>query len=129
VVSDDFPIPQDGILGSDFLWDASKIDFSERRVMWQGEAISFDDQETITIPARSRTTLALRISNPEAKEGYVPRIHVHENVFLGEAFVTNREGKVYIGIVNVGESDCKITVPVHSGTDDPKSWPKTKYGM
>ncbi|KAL6417766.1 hypothetical protein ACFW04_014363 [Cataglyphis niger] len=42
VVNNKFPISQDGILGSEFLRDASCINFSENCVIWQGLRVPFD---------------------------------------------------------------------------------------
>ncbi|XP_011859737.1 PREDICTED: uncharacterized protein LOC105557175 [Vollenhovia emeryi] len=80
MVTDDFPISQNGILGSDFLQDASRIDFSENLVMWQGHPIYFNDRETAVVPARSKTVLALRVMNRDVKTGYMPRIQVHDDL-------------------------------------------------
>jgi len=112
VVPDNFPIAQEGILGSDFLRDASTINLSERYIEWQGTKIPFSTRETIVIPARSQAAFYLRVNNPQIKIGYVPRLRVCEGVFLGEAIVTNREGKAYIHIINSNDEDKELTVPV-----------------
>ncbi|KAL6417715.1 hypothetical protein ACFW04_012557 [Cataglyphis niger] len=112
VVNNKFPISQDGILGSEFLRDASCINFSENCVIWQGLRVPFDyGQENITIPARTRTVIPLRVSNPDINEGYIPRIHVHEDVYLGDAVVTNRDGIAYAGIINSSEKARTIAIP------------------
>lgn len=110
VVENKFPISQGGILGSDFLRNATKIDYSKQCVVWQGTAIPFIDQEIVTIPARTRTTFPLRVRN-DITEGYVPRINIDTDVYLGDAVVTNRMGKAYIGIINASEKDCEVILP------------------
>jgi len=110
VVNNNFPIPQDGILGSDFLRDASKIDFLKGTVVWQGLSIPLNQKRTF-IPARTRTVLPLRVSNPNVETGFVPRIHVNEDVYLGDAVVTSRDGKAYVGIINTSEKNLKMTIP------------------
>jgi len=112
VVPDNFPIAQEGILGSDFLRDASTINLSERYVEWQGTKIPFSSRETIIIPARSQAAFYLRVNNSQIKTGYVPRLSVCEGVFLGEAIVANREGKAYVHVINSNNEDRELTVPV-----------------
>jgi len=112
VVPDNFPIAQEGILGSDFLRDASTINLSERYIEWQGTKIPFSTRETIVIPARLQAAFYLRVNNPRVKIGYVPRLRVCEGVFLGEAIVTNREGKAYVRVINSNDKDKELTVPV-----------------
>lgn len=74
IVEDNFPITQEGILGPDFLRDATKIDFVKRLISWQNTVIPFSRRDTVTIPSRSRITIPIRIENPTLAEGYVPRI-------------------------------------------------------
>lgn len=110
-VTNNFPIPQEGILGSDFLQNASKIDFEDRSLTWQNIRIPFAQRETVVIPARSRSTFYVNISNPTITTGYVPRLSVCENVFLGEAVVTNRNGKAYLCAINASDTDRELVVP------------------
>lgn len=112
IVADNFPITQEGILGSDFLRDATKIDFVKRSISWQNTVIPFSRRDTVTIPSRSRITIPIRIENPTLAEGYVPRINLGDNVYLGDAIVTNRGGKAFIGIINASEKDREIEIPV-----------------
>jgi len=112
VVPDNFPIAQEGILGSDFLRDASTINLSKHYVEWQGTKIPFSSRETIVVPARSQAAFYLRIKNPQIKIGYVPRLRVGEGVFLGDAIVTNRDGKAYVHVINSNNEDRELIVPV-----------------
>jgi transposase InsO family protein len=111
VVPDNFPIAQEGILGSDFLRDASNINLVERHLEWHGSKIPFSSRETMVVPARSQSTFYLRINNPHIKVGYVPRLHVCDGVYLGDAVVTNRDGKAYVRVINTGEEDRELIVP------------------
>jgi len=47
-----------------------------------------------------------------AKIGYVPRLRVGEGVFLGDAIVTNRDGKAYVHVINSNNEDRELIVPV-----------------
>lgn len=111
VVPDNFPIAQEGILGSEFLRDASNINFKERCLEWHGIQIPFAQRETIVVPARSQTTFFCRIENPNVTIGYLPRLRVCDDVYIGEAVVTNRDGKAYLRITNSSEEDKEIVVP------------------
>jgi len=111
VVPDCFPIAQEGILGSDFLRDASSINLSEKYVEWQGTKIPFSSRETVVIPARAQSTFYIRVKNPQVKIGYVPRLRVCEGVYLGDAVVTNRDGRAYIRVINTSDTDRELIVP------------------
>lgn len=111
VVPDNFPIAQEGILGADFLRDASNINLSKKYVEWQGTKIPFTTKETVVVPARSQTTFYVRVNNPHIKIGYVPRLRVCEDIHLGDAVVTNRDGKAYLRVINTGEIDRELIVP------------------
>lgn len=111
IVPDNFPIAQEGILGSDFLRDATNINLSERYIEWHQNKIPFASRETIVAPARSQTTFYLKIDNPQVDIGYVPRLDVCEGVYLGDAVVTNRRGKAYIRVINTNDIDRELIVP------------------
>ncbi|KAL6257817.1 hypothetical protein P5V15_011411 [Pogonomyrmex californicus] len=111
VVPDSFPIAQEGILGSDFLHDDATIDFGRGFVEWRGIKLPFTRQKDLFVPARSRATFYVNVSNPEISIGYLPRLSVAEGIYLGEAIVTNRKGKAYAQIINATEADQEITIP------------------
>ncbi|XP_070154034.1 uncharacterized protein [Polyergus mexicanus] len=79
VVRNNFPVPQEGILGSDFLRDASKIDFENQFVLWKGMRVPFAQRDTVVIPARSRATFYIKVTNPHILTRYIPRLSVCEN--------------------------------------------------
>lgn len=110
VIGNDFPITQEGILGSDFLCDASRIDFTKRAIYWQDVTIPFSQRDTITIPSPSRATIPIRVINI-LTEGYVPRIFPCDDVYLGDAVVTNRDGSAYLHAYNTGSKDVEFPVP------------------
>ncbi|KAL6256685.1 hypothetical protein P5V15_012804 [Pogonomyrmex californicus] len=111
VVPNNFPIVQEGILGSDFLCDNATIDFPRKLLLWQGIEIPFAQHDSIVVPARSRTTFYINIKNPEVKTGYIPRLEIHKDIYVGEALVENRDGKAYLQIINAGEIDREVVVP------------------
>lgn len=111
VVQNNFPIPQEGILGSDFLRDASQIDFKNQFILWQGIQIPLAQRETVVIPARSRATFYVKITNPDIAVGYIPRLSVCKDVYLGDAVVTNRDGRAYLQAINASDVDRELIVP------------------
>ncbi|XP_036142126.1 uncharacterized protein LOC118645358 [Monomorium pharaonis] len=97
VVPDDFPIIQQGILGTSFFTEHNAcIDYSNSTVTWHNCAIPFKEQETVVIPPRTNTGFVIRVSNPEIKTGYLPRLHICDGVFAGDSLVTCINNKAYI---------------------------------
>jgi hypothetical protein len=111
VVPDNFPIPQDGILGSEFLRGADFLDFVGKRVSWQGIDIPFLDQDYITLPARSRSAFYIKVANAHVHAGYVPRLEACEGIYLGNAVVTNHGGRAYMYAINTPNEDYLAIVP------------------
>lgn len=127
VVPDDFPIPQDGILGAEFLRETAQIDFADQTVTWHGATYPFTQRETAKIPARTSSVLYVNIVNPETTIGYVPRIKTDHGVYLGDAVVSNRNGKAYLRAYNTNDKDVVIQIP-HvwlEEIDDSSTQPRT----
>lgn len=112
VVSKNFPIPQDGILGADFLSGTGKIDFANQIVEWYDLSFPFTRREVVRLPARSRAVTHVRVINSDVSEGYIPRLPAREGVYLGDAIVRNQNGKAYMYAINTTSEDIEITVPV-----------------
>jgi len=111
VVPNGFPIPQDGILGAEFLKHATCIELTSKYISWQGIDIPFAEKETVIIPARSRAPFYVKIKNPYIKEGYVPQLKACDGIYLGNAVVTNRHGRGYMYAINSTERDQTLCVP------------------
>lgn len=111
IIPNNFPIVQEGILGADFLNDHALIDYSKKEVRWMGISIPFSQEDSIVVSARSQATFFVKIANSEIKTGYIPRLHVHNDVYLGEAIVRNRNGRAYLKIINASNVDREIVVP------------------
>lgn len=111
VVPDNFPITQEGILGSDFLEDVSVIDLENKAVRWQGVQIPFSQRDTVVIPARSRTTFFVKVKNPSVQVGYIPRLRACKGIYLGNAAVENRDGRAYLQAINTNDIDHELVVP------------------
>jgi len=112
VVDSCFPISQDGILGSEFLQGAGKINFVTQTVEWHDTSFPFTRRETIRIPARSSTCVHVRVVNTQVRTGYVPRLTVDHGVYLGDAVVTNSNGKAYLRAFNTSSKDAEFQIPL-----------------
>lgn len=111
VVPSDFPISRDGILGSEFLCDVGRINFVNQTVEWREATFPFVQRESIRIPARSSIVLYVKVSNTYLKTGYVPRLKLTDGIYLGEAVVTNRNGRAFLRAFNTKPEDCMMPVP------------------
>jgi len=98
LVENDFPIPQNGILDSDFFKKFhAKVDYEQNQLEWNNICIPFEEKEEIfTIPPRTISQMYIKVANPELKEGYVPRLNVIKGVYLGDALGTIRDAKAYL---------------------------------
>jgi len=71
-------IPQEGILGTDFLKDNAPtlIQYDVQGfVKWHGITIPCIRQDAVLISARTAKIFYIKIKNPEIKTGLVPRLH------------------------------------------------------
>ena len=113
LVDNEFPIEDDGLIGNEFfLTRNADVSYSEQCLKLDGHKIPFWEVETVKIPARTKGSFFVRVQNFEATEGYVPRQQVAEGIFLGDALVTNNNGKAYLYLTNTTEKDIEVAVPV-----------------
>lgn len=63
------------------------------------------------IPGRSRQVVKLQLLKSSLKEGYIPRIEVNPNVFLGECVVNNDNESCNVFIVNTSHEDVEVDIP------------------
>ena len=113
LVDNEFPIEDDGLIGNEFfLTRNADVSYSEQCLKWDGHKIPFMEVETVKIPARTKGSFFVRVQNFEATEGYVPRQQVADGIFLGDALVTNNNGKAYLYLTNTTEKDIEVAVPV-----------------
>ncbi|KAL6255528.1 hypothetical protein P5V15_013868 [Pogonomyrmex californicus] len=115
LVEDDFPIPQHGILGSEFFKQFQvNVNYQENQLEWNGIIIPFalkkEQEEEFTIPARSISQMYIKVANSELKERYVPQLIVTDGI-LGDALVTVRDGKAYLQVINTNEEEERVLIP------------------
>lgn len=87
------------------------MNFEEKRVEWHGISILFTQNDTVIVPPRARAVFPIKITNPHLSEGFVLRIQLDDDTYLGNEIVKNREGIAYIGIINTRNEKRSITVP------------------
>lgn len=112
LVPDDTPFSQHGILGTGFLQDHNAVlDFKNKCLNYNNTCMPFAEANSITLQPRSVTPFHCYITNPELQTGYIPPQKLEDGIYLGDAIVTNSEGKAYLPIFNTTEQSCKVDIP------------------
>nr|XP_034195346.1 uncharacterized protein LOC117611508 [Osmia lignaria] len=55
--------------------------------------------------------IPIKVSNTEIKTGFVPKLQLHPQLYMGNAVVTNRDGIAFLYAINVGAEDIEIEMP------------------
>ena len=71
LVKDKFPIPQNGIIGSDSFNSKQNVNYKINHLEWDDIRIPFESKEILTIPSRANSQLNIQVANLGLKEGYV----------------------------------------------------------
>ena len=113
VVPDEFPIITQGILGSTFFTEHNAcINYGNQLITWRNCSFHFKEKESIIVPPRTNSGVTIRISNPEIKTGYIPRMKIdREGVYAGESVVTCINDKAYIRIINTLNDPIEFFIP------------------
>jgi len=112
IVSDEFPISQGGILGSEFLQENRVlVNYQKETLVCGGREIPFVTPETIQVPARSVISTYVKVANHNLKEGYVPRLNLQDGLYAGDALIRNMNGKALLRIINTTTNDAEIPIP------------------
>ena len=92
IIPNEVPVEEDGVLGSEFFQDNSvNINYTSKCLEIEDHCYPFKSTNTFTIPARTVTTFYVNIKNTEKSEGYVPRLHSQDGVYVGDAVVKNHK--------------------------------------
>lgn len=62
------------------------------------------------IPRKAKQQIGIQIVNPKVKEGYLPRIKVPENIYIGEAAVCSHESICYVLATSARGEDIEIGI-------------------
>lgn len=122
VIAEELPLPVTGILGVDFLKkESAEISFHHNALITASRPISpirFINHEVKTpkttnfiLSARTRTPICIELKDTNLTTGYIQRIQAPEHVFIGNAAVTNRNGKCFIMAINASEEDVELEIP------------------
>jgi len=90
VIPENSSIPQEGILGTDFLRDSASMDIRydvQGYIKWNGITITSTRQNAVLIAARTAKVFYIKIKNPEVKTGSVPCLHFDKDLYMGNALV------------------------------------------
>ena len=118
VVTDDFPIITQGILGSSFFTEHNAcINYGNKLVTWRNCAFPFKVRESIILPPRANIGFAVRVANPEIKTGYLPNFSSIKGVFAGNSLVTCINDKAYVRVTNTLERTIEVTIPTVTLTE------------
>lgn len=111
VVTNDFPIRNEGILGRDFLkrFDV-KIDYKSSCIEVLGDKWQLQSSfATVRVPARTETTI--RAINQVDTVGYCEAKELQLGVFIGRCVTEAKKGACVIPIINTNEHEVEITIP------------------
>ena len=104
IIPNEVPVEEDGVLGSKFFQDNSlSINYTSKCLEIENHCYRFKSINTFTIPARTVTKFYVNIKNTEKSEGYVPRLHIQDGVYVGDTVVKNLKGKAYLKFANTNE--------------------------
>ena len=113
LVPNDIAFPQHGVLGTEFFKEHNAIiNFDEKYLQYSGARMPFTETEYIKIKPRSVTPFYVFISNPELKTGYLPLLKPLDGLYLGDALVTNIDGKAHLPVFNTTDVEYDLEVPV-----------------
>ncbi|KMQ81341.1 hypothetical protein RF55_26650, partial [Lasius niger] len=90
LISNEVPIPWDGLIGSEFLrLNGASLNYKDKTLIVGDMIIPFYEQEEIKIPARTVMPISFNVSNPEITDGYVPVYNSQKGLYTGGALVAN----------------------------------------
>ncbi|CAB0043096.1 unnamed protein product [Trichogramma brassicae] len=72
--------------------------------------MSFINYDTLFLPARTKTLVAVKLQPNSASNGYVPRIDAGPGIFTGECLVTNTSNEAKLFFINATVEDVELTM-------------------
>jgi len=91
IVSNDFPISQSGILGNDFFQQISSKDYAKGYLDISGINTFLFTRNHQHL--RSESLFYVWVANSEIKIGYIPKLKITHEIYLGNTIVENVSGK------------------------------------
>ena len=114
VVSSNFPLKEQGIIGSTFLrLENAKIDFEKQKVTIRNNKVySLEYSNLITVPARSMYPCVIKTKQSNIDNGLINRQEITQGVFLLDSVVKVNNGNVHTYLVNTTENEINIETPL-----------------
>ena len=102
IIPNEVVIDKDAVLGAEFFGENEvNINYVSNCLEIQNKLYPYESTQILPIPARAVTTFHIPIENAGKSEGYIPRLHIGEGIYAGDAIVINCKGKAYINFRNV----------------------------
>ena len=112
IIPNEIPINEDGVLGSELFWENKvNTNYISKCLEIQNKLYPFESTQISTIPVRTVTTFYIITENSGKSEGYIPRLHIGEGIYAGDAIVKNCKGKARIKFANTNEIQVTISIP------------------
>lgn len=115
LIDENFPLRQDGIIGSGFLSENNGlIDFTNKELLVGMEKFHFNNKPRnvkVMLAARTKKLVNLEVLNKDKKEGYVENIDIGPGIFAGKCLTTIKDGKCSIFVINTNNFDVEASIP------------------
>ncbi|KAG7196874.1 hypothetical protein KM043_018876, partial [Ampulex compressa] len=112
IVSNDFPIRHDGVLGSSYFETTNAaIDYSARCLRMDALEIPFSEGNIIKLPPRSKKQISIALTHDSPAEGYMPKLELDSSIHIGNALLTNQQGHAQLYGINTSEDHVTVTFP------------------
>lgn len=121
VISDDFPIREEGLVGLPFCrHNKIQIDFDHASgaegMIINNKFVAFEKTENaFYAPARSKTCVRIALKPTKQKYGYIRRVDIGPGVYLGEALVQNINGFAKLYVINSNPENLEVSVFGNTG--------------
>ena len=110
IVPKDFPIGQNGILGTSFLgMHRATLRFSGT-TLHLGLENSFNNIIKIKLPARSKTLTVIPLKETDLEQGYIGKINAGPGIYLGEALVSRNGNFAKCYATNITSQDIELSL-------------------
>ena len=108
IIPEDFPIEQNGILGTSFLGNHRAILQFLGITLHLGNPLN--NNFKIKLPARSKFFTTIPISRTDLNQGYIGKINAGPGIYLGEALVTKNGNFAKFYAINSTNQDIELSL-------------------
>lgn len=112
IVSNDFPIEEDAIIGWKTIAEhKGAVNLNRQRLEFPGFNVPFVRDESFLIAPKTRQIIYARVLNPETEMGFVPLMDLGPDILFGNFVTTNRAGRAYAECINIGDAAIRVSPP------------------